>query len=114
MVLLKLKRRAEKLLRKIRASSDADIMGLAARINGDPASFEALGYLEAKGLVEVQRAMGGAAYYIRVLPDGLTYDADQAELRRQRWTDRVVGFFFGVATSVLGYLLTQIVQGAIG
>ena len=80
------------------------------RVNKSASAREALEYLEAKELVSVSRAWGGAVISVSLSPKGETFFQDRADRRREKWTDRIIGFVAGVASTVLAQWLIQILQ----
>ena len=108
---MNVKRRADKLLKEIRAGAGDD--AILSRINSDSRTRDAMEYLEAKGLVKVSRALGGDIVFFHLNPGSSAYLQDQKDSSREKWTDRIIGFIAGIASSVLAYFIIQGIQASI-
>lgn len=103
-------KRADKLLKELTKSTDSGMAAIIDRVNNSPSDREALEYLEAKELVSLSRAWGGAVVSVALSAKGQTFFQDRADRRREKWADRILGFVAGVASTVLAQWLIQILQ----
>lgn len=91
-----LRHRMNKLIKLLEQDNDKEVLSLVHM----PAYKKALLSLEDSGCVRVLRS-GGEIYVITLLNHYATYQLE----RRDVWFNRILGFLFGVVTSVLTALI---------